>query len=109
MQVDGFELMYFGKPPSKMESIYELNCIEKVLQNVTRQGLSMKKLKELTKLPKRTIKYHVYNSKFIENTNPWIHGSGKTKIQVFNYTPVENNYFKRKKRNIFEECNNVLV
>ena len=75
-----------------------VNPVEQILKTST-QGLSIRKLKQVSGLPKRTIKYHIYTSKFIEDTNPVVHGSSKNKISVFNYNELENNYFKRKQRN----------
>ena len=60
-------------------------------------NLGLRKLIRCTGLSKRSVKYQIYNSKFIENTSPYLHGSGKVKIRVFNYTPVESLYSKRKK------------
>ena len=62
--------------------------------------MSLKQLKQITGLSKKSINYHVYNSMNIENTNPFLHGSNKQKIRVFNYTQISKNYFKRnEKRN----------
>ena len=84
---------------------YQLNPVEAVLQVYGDRGLSIRQLKQITELPKRKIKSHIYNSMFIEDTSPLIHGSCKTKIRVFNYNVLENNYFKRKlkKKNVIEE------
>ena len=73
-----------------------MNSIESVLGGYGKRGLSIKQLKEITSLPKNKIKHCIYTSKFIEDTPPILHGSGKAKIKVFNYTPVESGYFKRR-------------
>ena len=42
------------------------------------------------------LKYYIYTSLNIEDTDPVLHGSGKVKIRVFNYTKTPVNYFARK-------------
>ena len=79
------------KPP-----VY-VNPVEYVLKDIT-SGLSLKQLKQITGLSKKSINYHIYNSMNIENTNPYLHGSHKQRIRVFNYTPVGKNYFKRSEK-----------
>jgi hypothetical protein len=87
---------------------YELNPIESVLQVYGKSGLSISQLKEITSLSKRSVNKFIYTSKFIEDTSPYLHGSGKTKINVYNYTPIEKNYFKRReKKRIIEEIETV--
>ena len=73
-----------------------LNPIESVLRIYNKYGCSTKKIMEMTGFSKRTIKYYIYNSKFIEDTGPLLHGSGKAKNDVYNYTDKEQSYFKRK-------------
>jgi hypothetical protein len=87
-----------------------INPVEFILKDLNIKGLSLKGLKRVSGLPKRTILWHIYNSKFIENTDPLIHGSRKSKISVYNYTPVEMGYFKRKKKpvNLSVQENNTL-
>jgi hypothetical protein len=63
------------------------NLIENVLKVYNERGLSIKQLKEITNISRKSIKWYIYNSNFIEETNPLIHGSLKTKINVYNYTP----------------------
>ena len=76
-----------------------INPVEHVLKDKI-HGMSLKQLKQITGLSKKSINYHVYNSMNIENTNPFLHGSNKQKIRVFNYTQISKNYFKRnEKRN----------
>jgi hypothetical protein len=94
--MEDFEIIRIGAPKPK-EFVYELNPIEQILKN--EKSLSLKQLKTKSSLPGKTIKYHIYTSKFIEDTNPVVHGSSKSKISVFNYTNLENSYFKRKLRN----------
>ena len=79
------------------------NPIEKLLKQ--HNSLSLRQMKQKTGLGKKSINYYIYNSNFIEDTTPYIHGSYKTKIRVFNYNVLENNYFKRKlkKKNVIEE------
>jgi hypothetical protein len=76
----------------------DINPVETILKEFDVKGLSLKALGRVSGLPKRTVKWHIYNSRFIENTDPIIHGSRKSKIQVYNYTDVENGYFNRKKK-----------
>ena len=76
------------------------NAIEQVLKEHGARGLSIKQLKNVTGLSRKEIMYRVYTSNYIENTNPWIHGSGKSRIRVFNYTPLGLNYFKRKEKKL---------
>ena len=75
---------------------YQLNPVEAVLEIYGERGLSIRQLKEITDLPKRKIKSFIYNSMFIEDTPPLIHGSCKAKIRVFNYTPNVKQYFTRR-------------
>ena len=86
------------------------NPVEQLLQNTkpVEYGLSMRQIKQQTKLSTRTVNYYIYNSSCIENTNPYIHGSWKSRIRVFNYTPVKMNYHKRndKKKTITPEMEN---
>ena len=79
----------------------ELNPIESVLQCYNHRGLSIKQLEKITQLCKRTITYHIYTSTFIEDTQPCLHGSTKSKINVYNYTPDAKKYFQRKMKKLF--------
>ena len=83
-------------------SVNYVNPVEILLKNVVpiERGLSMRNLKNQTKLSRRTIKYHIYNSKMIENTAPYIHGSLKQKISVYNYNPVKMDYTKRNEKKL---------
>ncbi len=79
-----------------------VNPVERVLKESPQieRGFSLRQLKKVTGLSKKSINYYIYNSKNIENTNPYTHGSHKQRISVFNYTPISKNYFKRnEKRN----------
>lgn len=80
---------------------------ENPIENLLKQhnSLSLKQIKQKSGLGKKSINYYIYNSNFIEDTTPLIHGSYKTKIHVFNYNVLEHNYFKRriKKKNVIEE------
>ena len=84
------------KPPVYVNPVeYVLNDIQQI-----KRGLSLKRLKQILGLSKKSINYHIYNSMNIENTNPYLHGSHKQRIRVFNYTPVGKNYFKRGEKRI---------
>ena len=63
------------------------NPVDRILKDKGPSGLSLKQLSLLLGVDYRRVKYHIYNSSNIMNTNPRIHGSGKCKIKVFNYTP----------------------
>jgi len=71
------------------------NPVEKVLKRV-KHGLSLRQLCEITGLSNKTVKYYIYTSLNIEDTDPFLHGSGKVKIRVFNYSENPVNYFSRK-------------
>jgi hypothetical protein len=80
------------------------NPVEKVLKDSGPQGLSLKELSKRLGVDRRRIQFHIYNSKNIKDTEPWLHGSGKSKIRVFSYTPEEKGYFLRKlksKKNLY--------
>jgi len=80
------------------------NPVEDVLKRV-KHGLSLKQLRAATGFKNKMIKYYIYNSPNIEDTDPVLHGSGKVKIRVFNYTDTKLNYFirKDKKKNVSRE------
>lgn len=71
------------------------NPVEEALKGV-KHGLSLRQLREVTGLNNNTIKYYIYTSLNIEDTDPILHGSGKVKIRVFNYSENPVNYFSRK-------------
>ena len=73
------------------------NPVEKVLKDKGLQGLSLRKLVVLLGVDSKRVKYHIYNSKNVMDTNPLLHGSGKRKIRVYSYTPETNGYFNRRK------------
>jgi len=77
-----------------------MNTVELALEFYGNRGVSMRKLKKATGLSKRSIKYQIYCSKFIEDAVPGAYGSGKCKIKVYNYTPVESSYFKRRTKKV---------
>ncbi len=84
-----------------MEKIQQ---VEKVLKNAGQNGVSLKKIHEITGMNAKTIKWCIYNSTNIEDCDPIIHGSLKSHIRVFVYKPGEIIYFKRKdKKNIKKE------
>jgi hypothetical protein len=83
-------------------------AIENPVENLLKQhpsGLSLRQIRQKSGLAKRTINYHIYNSGFVRDSLPSTHGSWKTKIRVYNYTELPNNYFKRriKKKSESEE------
>jgi len=81
----------------KITTIHKkMNTVELVLQVYGNKGMSMRNLKNATGLSKRSIKYQIYCSRFIEDAVPLTYGSGKCKIQVYNYTPIESLYLKRR-------------
>jgi len=59
--------------------------IEQLLENAGEHGLSMKQMKNLTSLNKKKIKRIIYNSTKIKDTNPYLHGSSKNKINVYSF------------------------
>ena len=75
------------KPPA--------NPVEEVLKGV-KHGLSLRQLRKFTGLNNNAVKYYIYTSLNIEDTDPVLHGSGKVKIRVFNYTNISKKYFARK-------------
>ena len=75
-----------------------MNQIESILEIYNHRGMSIRQLKETSGLSKNSIKHLIYTSKFIEDTTPGLHGSGKSKIKVFNYTPKKEKYFKRRNK-----------
>ena len=83
------------KPPA--------NPVEEKLKSI-KHGLSLRQLRGVTGLNNKTVKYYIYTSLNIEDTDPVLHGSGKVKIRVFNYTKTPVKYFARKdKRKIVIE------
>jgi len=78
--------------------VYVQNELEHVLKCYNERGLSMRQIKQASGLSKRRINHLIYTSQFIEDTNPYLHGSSKSKINVYNYTPVEKPYFTRRQR-----------
>ena len=74
------------------------NPVDQILKNKGPRGLSLKQLSLLLGVDYKRVNYHIYNSLNTMNTDPMIHGSGKCKIRVFNYTPDTKRYFLRKKK-----------
>jgi len=74
----------------------ELNELEFILKGHGERGLSTKQIKLKFNLSKRQIRHLVYTSHFIEDTNPYLHGSSKSRIDVYNYTPTEKKYLERR-------------
>jgi hypothetical protein len=56
----------------------------------------MRQIKLATGFSKRKIKHLIYTSNFIEDTNPYLHGSSKCRINVYNYTPNGMEYSARR-------------
>jgi len=85
-----------------------MNHVEIILQAYDNHGLSIKKLKLGTGFSKRKIKHLIYTSQFIEDCPGYLHGSGKSKIDVYRYTPIEKIYSERKiKKQIKVEENEI--
>jgi hypothetical protein len=81
-----------------------MNQLESILKCYNERGLSIRQIKLATDFSKRKIKYLIHNSQFIEDTNPYLHGSSKTRIDVYNYTPIKKVYSQRRvKKNHFIE------
>jgi len=57
------------------------NPVERALSEHT--FLSIRQLQKKLNLPKRTVMYHIFNSKVIKNRSPVLHGSFKRKIKVY--------------------------
>jgi hypothetical protein len=76
-----------------------MNELESILKCYNERGLSIRQIKLATGFSKRKIKHLVYTSNFIEDTNPYLHGSSKSRINVYNYTPVAMLYSKRRVKN----------
>ena len=74
------------------------NPVDRILKDKGLRGLSLKQLSTFLGVDYKRVKYHIYNSLNTMNTDPLIHGSGKCKIRVFNYTPDTKRYFLRKKK-----------
>ena len=77
------------------KSTSPLNPVEETLKGL-KHGLSLRQLRNVTGLRNNMIKYYIYTSLNIEDTDPVLHGSGKVKIRVFNYNKTPVNYFSRK-------------
>ena len=73
-----------------------MNQLERILMDYGKSGLSIRQIKLATDFSKRKIKHLVYTSNFIEDTNPWLHGSTKCRINVYNYTPESKVYSERR-------------
>ena len=74
-----------------------MNKVEELLINAGDLGLSLKQLKSKLGISKRCIIHFIYNSKIIEDVNPLIYGSNKSKINVFKSCKnTEYNYIQRK-------------
>ena len=72
------------------------NPVEEYLKVFHAQGRSMRQIKGELGLTKRNILWYLYNSKNIQDTNPLLHGSGRFKIRVYNYS--ENSRVRIKKK-----------
>jgi hypothetical protein len=78
------------------------NPIEHILKDKGPRGLSLRQLSFLTGSPIHRVKYHIYNSMQIKDCEPFIHGSYKSKIRVFCYTPEIQKDHSRKIKKKFE-------
>lgn len=74
------------------------NPIDHILKDKGPCGLSLRQLCFLTGSPSRRVKYHIYNSMHVEDCDPFVHGSCKSKIRVFRYTTENQKYHSRNKR-----------
>jgi len=74
----------------------ELNPVEALLKNAGEKGLSYKQLS--FDFDKKSMKYYIFTSKYIEDTPGILHGSLKSKIKVVRYTEKISNYFDRNKK-----------
>ena len=72
------------------------NPVDRILKDKGPRGLSLKQLSMQLGVDRKRVQYHIYNSEHTKDTEPWIHGSGKSKIRVFSYTPEAKGYFLRK-------------
>ena len=72
------------------------NPVEHVLKDKGPYGLSLKEIEYLLGVDRRRIMYHIKDSYYIEDTDPWLHGSMKQKIRVFRYNPQKCKYGLRK-------------
>ena len=68
------------------------NPVERILKDKGPLGLSLRQLCFLMGVNTRRVKYHIYNSMHVEDCEPYLHGSYKSKIRVFNYTPETRKY-----------------
>ena len=87
------------------------NPIEYILKDKGPRGLSLRQLTFLTGVNSRRIKYHIYNSMHIEDCDPFVHGSLKSKIRVFRYTPKEQKYQIKKitKKKLPEPVSDICI
>ena len=76
-----------------------MNKVEELLYGAGERGLSLKQLKNILLLSKNEVKYFINTSRCIDDVNPLIHGSCKSKIKVFKSCEENKlNYIKRKIR-----------
>ena len=71
------------------------NPVERVLESKGPKGLSLRQLGLLLGIDKRRLKYHIYTSTKVMNADPFLHGSCKSRIRVFCFTPNECKYILR--------------
>lgn len=72
------------------------NPVETLLKNKGPRGLSIRQLSYLMGVDKRRVRYHIYHSTNVADTEPILHGSLKAKINVYSYTPDTKKYYLRK-------------
>ena len=70
--------------------------MEVLLKEAGERGLSIKQLSEKLNVPNKTVKYLIYNSKYVKDTDPYLHGSFKTKIRCFTFTEQNKTYIQKK-------------
>ena len=72
------------------------NPVELYLKKYGIHGRSTKQLSNELNLPRKKVIYFIYTSKCVEDTNPYLHGSSKNKINVYNYNIHDKTYITRK-------------
>ena len=74
--------------------------MEFLLKEAGERGLSLKQLSDELNIPIKNVKYLIYTSKFVKDTDPYLHGSYKRKIRCYSYNTEQNVTYIQKKHNI---------
>jgi len=74
--------------------------MEFLLKEAGERGLSLKQLSDELDVPIKTVKYLIYTSKFVKDTDPCLHGSFKRKIRCYTYNSQQKVTYIQKKHNI---------